>query len=104
MTTACIIPILVGTMLMIFVIGIVVNCKKEEPRNKVHFYITRDINKEFTLWIGKPVLVGGVWFPTEKAHVIITSNNMTVFGLNVDDYKNLKWKDKPVEVFLNLED
>lgn len=26
------------------------------------------------------------------------------FGLNPDDFNNLKWEDEPVEVFLNLKD
>lgn len=26
------------------------------------------------------------------------------YGLNEDDYADLKWEDEPVEVFLNLED
>ena len=26
------------------------------------------------------------------------------FGLNENDYGNLKWEDEPVEVFLNMED
>lgn len=36
--------------------------------------------------------------------MIITSNNTTAFGLNIDDFENLKWDDKPVEVYINLED
>ena len=100
----CFISGIVGAMLMMFALGIVSVCKDREPLNKVHFYVTRDINKEFTLWLGKPHLIEGFWFPTEKAYMIITSNNMTAFGLNMDDFENLKWNDKPVEVFLNLED
>ena len=26
------------------------------------------------------------------------------YGLNENDYKDLKWEDEPIEVFLNLED
>lgn len=26
------------------------------------------------------------------------------FGLNENDYANLKWEDEPVEVFINMED
>ena len=104
MIIACIISFIIGSFVMLCTIAIVSNCKEEKPKNKVHFYITRDVNKEFTLWIGRPFLFGGIWIPTEKAHMIITSNNMTAFGLNMDDFENLKWNDKPVEVFLNLED
>ena len=104
MIIACIISFIIGSFVMLCAIAIVSNCKEEEPRNKVKFYVTRDINKEFTLWIGRPLLFVGIWLPTEKAHMIITSNNMTAFGLNIDDYKDLKWEDEPVEVFLNVED
>ena len=26
------------------------------------------------------------------------------FGLNPDDFKDLKWEDEPVEVFVNMEE
>lgn len=26
------------------------------------------------------------------------------FGLNENDYANLKWEDEPIEVFINIED
>lgn len=103
MIIACIISFIVGALIMLCAIGVVSNCKEEKPKNEVHFYITRDINKEFTLWIGRPLLIEGIWIPTENAYMIITSNNMTAFGLNINDFENLKWDDKPVEVFLNLE-
>ena len=35
---------------------------------------------------------------------IVESNYFNDLGLNLDDFKNLKWEDEPVEVFLNLED
>ena len=32
------------------------------------------------------------------------TENFSIYGLNPDDFKNLKWEDEPIEVFLNLED
>lgn len=99
-----ILPFILPAFILAIFIVVMYKIKLRKSKNEVHFYITRDINKEFTLWIGRPLLIEGIWFPTEKAYMIITSNNMTAFGLNIDDYKDLKWKDKPVEVLINMED
>ena len=35
---------------------------------------------------------------------IMTHNYFENFGLNENDYKDLKWEDEPVEVFVNMEE
>lgn len=72
--------------------------KKEKPKNKVHFYIARDKDGELWLYMGKPFRGDYEFYPASMAGVFKD------FGLNPDDFKNLKWEDEPVEVFLNLED
>lgn len=64
-------------------------------KNRVHFYVARD--KDGSLWIytGKP-------FRDEDHFFTLGSFNR--FGLNEDDYANLKWEDEPVEVFVNIKD
>ena len=37
-------------------------------------------------------------------HSKILGYPISKYGLNENDYANLKWEDEPVEVFLNLED
>ena len=70
-------------------------------RNNVHFYVVRDKNGTLWLYIGKTVR-GDIVFSSANS---ITSNyNFKFFGLNENDYANLKWEDEPIEVFLNLED
>lgn len=74
-------------------------------RNKVHFYVARDKNGELWLYIGKPFRAGTRFCPSvRKGIFIITRYNLKNFGLNEDDYANLKWEDEPVEVFVNMED
>ena len=34
---------------------------------------------------------------------VTLSDHFSKFGLNINDYDNLKWEDEPVEVFVNKE-
>ena len=100
----CFIAFITGAVFMLAVLCIVAISKDKEPRNNVHFYVAKDKNDELFLYIGKPFR-GIDKFHLYKNGCIITSdNNLSDFGVNKDDYANLKWEDEPVEVFLNMED
>lgn len=77
---------------------------RTKPINKVHFYVARDENDELFLYMGKPFRGIDRFHEYQNGCIITGDNNFYNFGLNKDDYVNLKWKDEPVEVFLNLED
>lgn len=88
-----------------FIIVFYYEHKIRRMRNKVHFYVARDKNGELWLYIGKPFRVNNRFCPSvRKGIFIITRYNLKNFGLNEDDYANLKWEDEPVEVFVNMED
>ena len=74
--------------------------------NSVKFYVARDKNGFIYLYIGKPKRRDG-WFVgsyRERSVAILDENDFKMVGLNQDDFKDLKWEDEPVEVFLNMED
>lgn len=73
-------------------------------KNNVHFYVARDKDGQLWLYLGKPIKnkCRGVFESNKHGRIISHSSTFKNFGLNIDDYKNLKWKDKPKEVFLNL--
>ena len=74
-------------------------------RNKVHFYVARDKNGELWLYIGKPIRTNTKFIhSTRKGVFILTRYNFKSFGLNENDYANLKWENEPLEVFVNMED
>ena len=79
--------------------------KQEEPVNRVHFYVARDKNGELYFYIGKP-LRGDTKFctNTRKGVMVLSHYSFKFFSLNPDDFKDLKWEDEPVEVFVNMED
>ena len=79
--------------------------RRTEPRNKVHFYVARDMNGKLWLYIGKPFR-GAIEFYDEpdKGVIMLYPYNFDCFGLNKNDYVNLKWEDEPVEVIINMED
>ena len=75
-----------------------IRIKFSKKRNRVHFYVARDKNGSLWLYIDKP-------FRRDTYFYGYTfSINFKKIGLNKDDFKDLKWEDDPVEVFLNMED
>lgn len=96
MIIACIISFIVGAMIMTLALNIVSLCKDKEPRNKVHFYVARDKDETLWLYIGKPIREDESFQPH--------SDFFEDFGLNINDYEDLKWEDEPVEVLLNMKD
>lgn len=77
-----------------------------KKRNRVHFYVARDRDGFIYLYIGKPKRKydGFVGYYIECSDAIIDENDFKMFGLKADDFKDLKWEDEPVEVFVNMED
>ena len=78
--------------------------KHSKKRNKVKFYVAMD--RYFSLWlyIGKPTKIKDDFMAGYQCRAIAGEDCFSEFGLNENDYKDLKWEDEPVEVFLNMED
>ena len=96
-----IIGFIVGAMLMMCAIGMVAIQKDKKPRNKVRFYLVKTSFTIFDLFLGYPIKSFGscgTYWTGNRIHI-----NMKDCGLNPDDYIDLDY-DKPIEVFLNLED
>ena len=75
-----------------------------KPKNKVHFYVARD--EDYTLWLymGKPFRCDDKFRASlSKGGSCLANMGFRFYGLNEDDYADLKWEDEPIEVFLNLE-
>lgn len=78
--------------------------KRTKQKNHVYFYVAKDKNGELFLYLGKPFRGITMFHPNPKGCVIENNYNFSNFGLNQDDYSNLKWEDEPVEVFINVKD
>ena len=101
----CLITFIVGVGFMITMYSIAVMSKVKKPRNNVHFYVARDMDGVLCLYISKPFRDHIQFHPNIRNGVIVLNRyNYKKFGLNEDDYANLKWEDEPVEVYLNVED
>ena len=98
----CFISFILGAMFMFVAFCIAAMGKVQEPMNKVHFYVARDMNGKLFLYLSKPFRRGNEFFSND--HGSVMHHSLKNFGLNPDDFKDLKWEDEPVEVFLNLED
>ena len=53
--------------------------------------------------MGKPIRCDDAFIADLSKGNTLTNINFRCFGLNENDYANLKFEDEPVEVFLNLE-
>lgn len=77
---------------------------QNKPRNRVHFYVARDKNGSLALYLGKPFRGNTNFYADSLNGVFCLTYNIDHFGLKYEDFDSLKWEDKPIEVFLNLED
>ena len=95
----CFISFIIGAMFMLMAICIVAMGKEKEPKNNVHFYVARDKNDELFLYIGKPFR-GEFEFcdDPDMGVIVLPSNSFNCFGINKNDYVDLKWEDEPIEV------
>ena len=98
-----IIAFIFGALLMFLVFCIVAPIKDKKPKNNVHFYVARDKNGELFLYMGKPIRCN-TYFISIHSVFMFPCYTFHYFGLNENDFDNLKWEDEPVEVFLNMED
>ena len=84
-----------------------VRSKSSKKRNRVHFYVARDKNGMLYLYLGKPnrIETREAFYSGAKSEMItLNTDYLKQCGFNKKDFKNLKWKDEPVEVFLNMEE
>ena len=92
MITACIISFIVGALIMMCAIGVLSNCKEEEPRNKVHFYV-------------KAIVDGIPYLCIQRKNGMLSHiafiNRFADYGLNPKDFSNMK-KGEKVEVFITI--
>lgn len=72
------------------------------PKNNVHFYVARDKNYNLNLYLGKPKRSYYFFLSCTNGTHLCDITYFQRFGLNYKDFKDLKWEDEPVEVFLNL--
>ena len=80
----------------------------KEPRNKVHFYVTCELNYSGeiirTLWLGKPYytkdkrFASGIW-----SRILAVNGSFVGYNLNYSDFADMK-ECEIREVFINLED
>lgn len=78
-----------------------------KSKNKVHFYVARDKDGSLRLHIGKPIRDETEFYSElyyDHVEFYCCDYSFEVFGLNKNDYANLKWEDEPLEVVVNMKD
>ena len=100
----CFIAFILGAVFMLATLCIVAISKDKEPSNNVHFYVARDKDGYIYLYLGKPIRISDNFIQCNGGCILEGNKGFLNYGLNENDYVNLKWEDEPVEVFLNMED
>ena len=113
----CFIAFVIGAMFMLAMLSIAAMGKVKEPKNKMRFFVARNLNGELSLYLNKRQRNNNIrsWygysFYEQKCGKfkwastrIVEEEYFKDLGLNPDDFKDLKWEDEPAEVFINLED
>ena len=80
-----------------------IRIKFSKKRNRVHFYVARDDKGRLWLYISKPIRAALGFIPNINGRLLALEGEFSKYGLDANDYDNLKWEDGPVEVFLNME-
>ena len=89
----CYISFVIGAVLMLVSLSIAAMGKDKEPRNKVRFFVEKEISNSYFLYI-----------ENKDGMCYICSNNFfKKFGLNPDDFADMK-EGQLREVFINLEE
>ena len=89
----CLISFVIGAVLMLVALAIAAMGKDYEPRNKVRFFVEKEISDSYFLYI-----------ENKNGMCYICSNDFfKKFGLNPDDFADMK-EGQLREVFINLED
>ena len=99
----CFISFILGALFMLTMLCIAAMGKVQEQCNNVHFYVARDSYGILFLYMGKPTRSTSEFLPSDYGRLINTSRHFSEYGLNKNDYADLKWEDEPVEVFINME-
>ena len=100
------IAFILGAIVMFVMFCIGYTAKQEEPANKVHFYVAREHDGALRLYMGKPIRRESAFVSCweEGGACMGLDSDLRMYGLNENDYKDLKWEDEPLEVFINMED
>lgn len=100
----CFISFILGAVFMLMAICIVAMGKEKEPKNNVHFYVARDKDGGLYLYMGKLIRISDEFVICNGGNVMGVAKDFLNYGLNENDYKDLKWEDEPLEVFVNMKD
>ena len=82
-----------GAVFMLAMLSVVAMGKVKEPRNKVRFFVEKEVSNRYLLYINNK----------EGICYICSDNSFKKFGLNQDDFADMK-EGEIREVFINLED
>ena len=104
----CYISFIIGAVLMLVSLAIAAMGKDDVPRNKVHFYVTCELNYSGeiirTLWLGKPYYTKDKRFASDiRSRILAINGSFVGYNLNYSDFEDMK-NGEIREVFINLED
>ena len=102
-TTVCALTL---TFIVLEFVADKVKSTSSKKINRVHFYVARDKSGHLFLHIGKPERRTASFLSRYGSFIdsIANVSSFKYFGLNPNDFKDLKWEDEPIEVFVNMKE
>lgn len=102
----CFISFVLGALFMLTMLSIAAMGKIQEPMSNVHFYVAREKDGTLRLYMGKPIRCEAIFvsYREKGGRCLGCDGDLEKYGINENDYKDLKWEDEPVEVFITLND
>ena len=99
-----VIAFILGAISMFMMVCLGYAAKQEEPVNKVRFYVVRNKSGVLCLYMGKPLRCDYAFYTSlsKGGALLACGEKLQWYHLNENDYKDLKWEDDPVEVFVNM--
>ena len=96
---------ILGAISMFMMVCIGYAAKQEEPVNRVRFYVARDKSGTLCLYMGKPLKCDCAFYTSlsKGGTLLACGGELQWYHLNENDYKDLKWEDEPIEVFINMD-
>ena len=101
------IAVVCAVTLALIVLGSVTDKVKNtssKKRNRIKFYVARVEGGKLCLFIGKPIRYNHGFTSSINGGLLALEEDFSKYGLDANDYANLRWEDEPVEVFINIED
>ena len=89
----CLVFLILLFIILFIIQSIKIRKLSAKPKNNVHFYVARDMDNSLWLFLCKPKRSEQMFLPTSYGKIIKSEKYFSNYGLDVNDYANIKCYD-----------